>query len=363
MKKKIALLLPLCMLLAAVVWAFAAGDAGDPLVSLAYLNGTFLNLVDARVDERLDASDQALLEGAESDNAIIADSAAVWTETRLKQGDVLSGTTGTNVLLLAGSAQVTYPSGTVVDATTGTVAASGSALSARHRYIVAEDTSAAFIVTSKTAVVDYQGDFAFSYSDAVDYNAMASALKTLNLFKGSFTGYGEGFDLEAAPTRLQALIMFIRVLGEEEQALAWTGATPFTDIAKGSDAERYVGYAYSKGYTNGYSATQFKPAGAVNAYQYTEFVLRAMGYSSAANTNLADTLTRAQEAGVLTAGEAAMLQTDKFLRAELVYISYYALDAALPGESRTLGDLLCEKGVFTSWEWGTAAAMVGGWRL
>ena len=159
---------------------------------------------------------------------------------------------------------------------------------------------------------------------------MASALKTLHLFQGSLTGYGQGYDLEAAPTRLQALIMFIRVLGEEEQALAWSGTTPFTDIQPGSQAERYVGYAYSKGYTNGYSATQFKPAGAVNAYQYTEFVLRAMGYSSASNTNLSDTLERAVSCGVLTAGESAMLQSDPFLRAELVYISYYALDAITP---------------------------------
>lgn len=360
MKKKIALLIPLCIVLAAAAWAMAAGDAGDPLVSLSYLNGTFTELVESRVDERLDASDEALLNGTE--NGGIAAS-ATWVETRLKKGDTLLGTTGSNVMLLAGSGQVSYTSGAVVDATAGTVAASGSVLSARHRYIVAEDTAAVFTVTAKTAVVDYQGSAAFTYSDEVDYNAMASALKALHLFKGSFTGYGQGFDLEVTPTRLQALIMFIRVLGEEEQALAWSGTTPFTDIAKGSDAEKYVGYAYSKGYTNGYSATQFKPAGAVNAYQYTEFVLRAMGYSSAANTNLADTLTRAQNAGVLTAGEVSMLQTDKFLRAELVYISYYALDAFLPDGSRTLGDLLCEKGVFTSWERESASAMVTGWRL
>lgn len=362
MKKKIAFLLPLCILAAAAVWAFAAGDAADPLASLSYLNGTFSTLVDSRVDALLDASDQALLESGEN-GSLAADAAATWTETRLKQGDTLLGVTGTNVLLLAGSGQVTYASGAVVDATTGTVAASGSALSAMHRYIVAEDTSASFTVTSKTAVVDYQGSFAFTYSDAVDYNAMASALKALHLFKGSYTGYGEGFDLEVAPTRLQALIMFIRVLGEEEQALAWTGTTPFTDIAKGTDTEKYVGYAYSMGYTNGYSATQFKPSAAVNASQYTEFVLRAMGYSSAANTNLSDTLARAQAAGVLTSGEVSMLQTDRFLRAELVYISYYALDAALPGESRTLGDLLQEKGVFTSAERRAAAALVTGWRL
>ena len=156
--------------------------------------------------------------------------------------------------------------------------------------------------------------------------------------------------------------MFIRVLGEEEQALAWSGTTPFTDIQPGSQAERYVGYAYSKGYTNGYSATQFKPAGAVNAYQYTEFVLRAMGYSSASNTNLSDTLERAVSCGVLTAGESAMLQSDPFLRAELVYISYYALDA-ITASGVTLASELESKGVFTSGELENARSMVSSWRL
>lgn len=365
MIRKLAILLPVCALLAAAVWVFAAGDDGDPLVSLSYLNGTFTDAVEEEIDERLDASDAILLEGGTGDTngENSTGSAAAWAEIRMKQEDILLGATGTNVLVLAGGAQVTYASGAVVDVTTGTVVSSGTALTVNHRYMVAEDTSAMFTVTTKTAVVKYQGDYAFSYSGATDYNAMAAALKMLHLFKGSFTGYGEGFDLEVAPTRLQALIMFIRVLGEEEQALAWTGTTPFTDIAKGSEAEKYVGYAYSMGYTNGYSATLFKPSGAVNAYQYTEFVLRAMGYSSAANTNLADTLLRAQASGVLTAGEVAMLQRDKFLRAELVYISYYALEAVLPDGSQTLGDLLCDKGVFTNRERRAAEDLVTGWRL
>lgn len=357
--KKSLIFLPLCALLAAV-WVLAAGDAGDPLVSLSHLTGAFTDKVDTAVDQRLDESDAELLAGKDG-SASLSDVTATWTEKRLKQGDMLVGSTGTNVLLLAGSMQVTFSSGAVVDVSAGTTVPSGTALIANHRYMAAEDTDAFFTVTSKTAVADYQGSCSFSYSDSVDYNAMASALKQLHLFKGSFTGYGEGFDLEAAPTRLQALIMFIRVLGEEEQALAWSGTTPFSDIAKGSQAEQYVGYAYSMGYTNGYSATQFKPAGAVNAYQYTEFVLRALGYSSSANTNLADTLIRAQEAGVLTWGEADMLQRDRFLRAELVYISYYALEAVTPAGDETLADVLRAKGVFTRSEY--AAAQVDGWRL
>ena len=129
---------------------------------------------------------------------------------------------------------------------------------------------------------------------------MAGALKTLNLFKGSYTGYGQGYDLEVAPTRLQALIMFIRVLGEEEQALAWTGSQPFTDIAPGTQSEKYVGYAYEKGYTNGYSATTFRPSQAISANQYVEFMLRALGYSSADNKVVSDALERALSCSLLT---------------------------------------------------------------
>lgn len=266
-------------------------------------------------------------------------------------------------MLLAGSGKVVYDVGTVVDVTTGSTVNSGDALVANHRYMVAEDTSAAFSVTSKTAVIDYLGEYAFVYSDAVDYNAMASALKMLHLFKGSFTGFGEGFDLELAPTRLQALIMFIRVLGEEEAALSWSGTQPFKDIHAGTQAFQYVGYAYEKGYTNGYNATQFKPGNPVNANQYTEFVLRAMGYSSAENTNLEDTMARAEAAGVLTSGETALLRAEKFLRADLVYISYYALEAELPDSRDTLADLLMDKGVFERRDWRNAENMVPSGRL
>lgn len=357
MKKKILILLPACILLLAAVWALAAGDAADPLATLSYLTGAFTNAVDQRVDQRLSGAGLSAAPGSTP-----AVSAATWAETRLKSADDAVCSTGSSVLLLAGSAYVSCPDGgAVVDVTTGTVVPSGTALAVNHRYMAAEDTVAHFTVTSKTAVLDYQGDVTFSCSNAQDYNAMAAALKELHLFRGTLTGYGQGFDLEAAPTRLQALIMFIRVLGEEEQALSWTGTTPFRDVAPGTDAEKYVGYAYERGYTTGYTAAEFRPAGTSNAFQYTEFVLRAMGYG--ASTNLADVFDRAVSAGVLTAGEADMLRRDRFLRAELVYISYYALESPLPDGARTLADRLMDAGVFTAAEWASARGLVSSWRL
>lgn len=360
MGKKILLLLPLCLLAATAVWAAAAGDTADPLASLSYLNGLFSEKVDAAVDTRLDSSDALLRENGGAGTP--TGTAPVWSETRLKQDDQVQASTGSGVLLLAGSGQVTYPSGAVVDVTTGAVIPSGGSLETRHRYLVAEDTNANFTVTSKTAVLNWQGECTFHTSTSADYNAMAAALKSLHLFQGSYTGYGQGFDLEVAPTRLQALIMFIRVLGEEGEALAWNGAIPFTDVQPGTNGEKYVGYAYQRGYTNGYSATEFRPSAPVNARQYAEFVLRALGYSSAANTDLSDTLLRARNAGVLTEGEVSMLERDPFLRAELVYVSYYALEVPIAGTGLTLAQRLMDKGVFTQFE-RDAAPPVLNWRL
>ena len=158
--------------------------------------------------------------------------------------------------------------------------------------------------------------------------------------------------------------MFIRVLGEEDAALAWSGSSPFTDVAAGTQAAQYVGYAYEKGYTNGFTATLFQPAQTITVEQYMEFILRALGYSTAANTDLTSTLDNAVSCNVISAGERSMLAAAApFLRAELVYISYYALDAQMADTGLLLSDMLQQKGVFTFSELTAAQAMVPGGRL
>ena len=365
--KKQHILITVCLLLSLLVVSAraAAGSSSDPLISLSYLEDTFLTSLNREIDTRLDKSDRKLISGVSSDKdeSALQQFASGWTESRLKAQDTLYGTTGTNVLVLAGSMNVSFPFGAVVDVSTGSEVPSGSLLQLNHRYMVAEDTDALFTVTSKTAVVDYQGSYKIDPSNATDYNAMAAALKTMNLFKGSFTGFGEGFDLEVAPTRLQALIMFIRVLGEEEEALAYTGTTPFHDIAPGTQAEKYVGYAYAKGYTNGYSATTFRPSQTIPVNQYMEFILRAMGYSSTATSNLATTMVRAVESGVISEAERVMLQSSTFLRADLVYVSYYALDAYMADSSDTLRDVLLDRGVFSKSDSRKAGELVTSNRL
>lgn len=61
---------------------------------------------------------------------------------------------------------------------------------------------------------------------------------------GLFAGTDKGFVLEEIPTRLQGIIMLIRVMGEEEEARNCTYTHPFTDVPAWGD--RYVAWAYAK---------------------------------------------------------------------------------------------------------------------
>ena len=374
MKKRSAWLSILLAATLLLVCASAAGgDAGDPLVSLEYLRGIFLPKAEAATKEKLDASGKTAYEAAETKwRAVVAEAeatvgserAGTWTEAQLKQGDVLSGLTGMQAIVLAGDVRAQFSSGAVIDVTDGTELTDGAVLKARHRYMVAEDTTALFTVSSRTAVVDCCGDYRFTLSaSAPDYSAMASALKALSLFKGTNTGYGDGFDLEVAPTRIQALIMLIRLLGEEDEALACTSPAPFTDISAGYWGRPYIAYACEKGYTNGVEGNKFATDRATSEGMYVEFILRALGYSDTTQTDVSTAADRALSAGVLTAGECAALRANDFLRADVAYLSWYALGAPLPGGALTLHEKLENAGVFPAEAYERTRALVTSPRL
>lgn len=368
-KRKLLLCIPLALALCILCFA-APGGADDPLISRDYLNGTYLASVSGQIDAALSASDAALLDAAKAEwskalaaaeVSALAKTRTEFAELRSKRGDILSGLTGLQVVPIAGELTVSFDSGAVVDATAGAEVPSGTALTPGHRYIVSEDTVALFFVSSKTALFNYCGTYHFTYSDAPDYTAMADALKALSLFKGSDYAFGSGYELEVGPTRIQALIMLIRLLGEEQAALACTSKHPFTDVP--AWCEPYVAYAYEKGYSNGVGGNQFGTTMASSAAQYTEFILRALGYSSTATTEIADAPERALSAGVITAGECAALKEGAFLRADVVYLSYYALSAQRSGSAEALSTQLIRAGVFTHEQYRLALSAVTTARL
>ena len=375
MKKRTFLLALVLTALVFVGYAVAAGgDASDPLVSLDFLNGTFRRQAEERIDEAVTKADAGALDDAKARwNAAVAaaeasvgsDYAAVFTETRVKQDDILSGVTGLQVIPLAGELTVSFSAGTVVDVTDGRELTSGSTIPINHRCLVAEDTTALFTCASKTAVLSYCGSYHFALSDKPDRNAMAEALQSLSLFRGTGSGTGSGYELEKAPTRAEALIMLIRMLGEEKAALACTASQPFIDVPDW--CVPYVAYAYEKGYSNGVGTdslghSYFGTQQTASAVMYVEFMLRALGYSSTAATDISDALDRAVAAGVLTAGERTALQSSDFLRADVAYLSYYALSVRTSGGA-ALSQKLIDAGVFTAADYRAAQALVKTARL
>ncbi|SMC81937.1 S-layer homology domain-containing protein [Papillibacter cinnamivorans] len=359
--KKLLVILPAVLgLLLLFGHTFAApGSQSDPLISLSYITDTYLPSLSATIEGRITAagntvygsSSQKLTalvqEYSQKLDALAVQSAFApeFIQTRVKSGDALTGTTGTGFVLLAGSVNVTFSSGAVINVSTGTEILSGSSLAASQRYLVAEYTTAVFTVSSDTAVVEYEGNYSFASSTGTDYNAMADALKLLGLFRGGDTGYGSGYMLENKPSRVEGLIMFIRLLGEENEALSYAGTSPFKDVP--SWASSYVNYAYSKGYTNGVSSSLFGTYSTITAPEYMTLILRSMGYSDASGDFTWDTsLSYAYNKGLLTSGEQALLASKTFYRAQVVYVSYYSLDAALKDGSGTLLQKLIAKSVF-----------------
>lgn len=360
MKKTIALLLGL--LLCLTVLTAAGGAGGDPLISLSYLTGDFSRTLEDAISLRLDASDAAIRAG--TGRPVLPGSSlspAGLREHTLKEGDILSGSTGLAVTLLEGETRLDVSGGAVVDVTEGAELSSGQPLQRNHRYIVAENTAASFTVSSAAAVVSYEGGGSLTRSLSPDYYAIACALREVNLFRGSGSGIGEGFGLPLAPSRGEGLVMFLRILGEEEQALACTGTHPFTDVPLWLD--RYVAWAYQRGYTRGVALDRFGSDSPISAVEYVEFLLRALGYSTAGVDDYATSLERAFTCGALTGGEYAALREAPFLRAHVAYISYYSLDMPLSGSSQTLAQHLVAAGQMTDAQLDAARLLVNSSRI
>lgn len=177
----------------------------------------------------------------------------------------------------------------------------------------------------------------------------ASALKQLGLFKGVSD---IDFALDRPPSRTEALVMLIRVLGKESEAINGTWSHPFTDVA--SWADKYVGYAYEKGLTRGISATEFG-AGSASSDMYLSFVLRALGYDDSKGDftwDKPDTLAAA--VGILPEGA----DTVNFLRADVVLVSWEALKADMKGGSQTLSKKLISESIFSGDDYAAALQLV-----
>lgn len=199
----------------------------------------------------------------------------------------------------------------------------------RFRLLLAVITLAIAMSVTAFAADGETRDFSFE-------NSLASDLKTLGLFSGVSEN---DFDLERAPSRIEVLVMLIRVLGEEKAATSGEWEHPFTDVPAWADP--YVGYAYENGLTKGISDTKFGTDTA-NAETYLTFMLRALGYSDSKGDFKWDAPEAlARGLGMLP----SVVDTENFLRADIVTVSYAALSMELKDSTETLAEKLIAKGM------------------
>ena len=215
MKRLAVGLLALVILIGCAAVYAADTGTGESLVTQGYLNDTYIPDVLRQAETRIAEQTKTVYDSVLADlnarhSGYLARAggeqcyAASITDFRFKRGDVVSLPAGSGLLLLAGSGTVSYSGGSVVDITVGQTVASGTALTARHRVLAAENTTAAVTITSDTAVLGVEGFYTVSSGAGLDYNALADALKQMGLFQGTGTAYGSGYDLEQAPPRSNA---------------------------------------------------------------------------------------------------------------------------------------------------------------
>ena len=129
-----ALILVSCLAMTGVSLAVEPGSASDPLVTLSYLNETFLGQIMTQVDQKIAARNSQLLQQSGGTGSA---SSAEFTVVTLSSGQTLTGDIGCEVMLRIGSASCVSPSNPgLIDETTAATLNNGGALAVNHLYMM-----------------------------------------------------------------------------------------------------------------------------------------------------------------------------------------------------------------------------------
>ena len=137
---RMAAMLALSLVLSCTVsLAAEAGSSQDPLVTLSYLNDTFLGQIMEKVDAKIAQRNSQIvqqLEGQASSGTGTA-TAATFTVVTLSSGQTLTGDIGCEVMLRVGTASCVAPSAPgLIDESAGSTLSDGGALVQNHLYMM-----------------------------------------------------------------------------------------------------------------------------------------------------------------------------------------------------------------------------------
>lgn len=157
---------------------------------------------------------------------------------------------------------------------------------------------------------------------------------------GLFAGGTSGFELDRRPTRAEAAVMLVRMIGMEDDVVSGYYSHPFSDVPVWAD--HYVGYLYENRLTSGISATEYGSKQFISLNQYVTFVLRALGYSDVKGDFISkDSLVKAGQINLLGSSEIEYYSTKgEFLRDDIIGITINALKTSLKDSDNSLLDKL-----------------------
>lgn len=285
MKKKLqTALLALAAALICAAGAFASGGAS--VVSLSYLNGTYLTQLTASLSRAADGLqtvyDSALAQLGQQAGQTVPDPS--WTSTDAFQSLYLRS--GETVTLSAGSGMVWYSgagasTSTLLDITAGAELPAGGSLSVGHRYLAELETVVTATVSSScgaeglwktTATGTPPVPSVFSdvpadawYLDAVNYVTQ----------QGLFTGVtSTTFEPETTMSRAMLVTVLHRIALLPQTA----AVNPFRDVVENEWYTNGVIWASQAGIVNGTSDTTFEPNSGVTREQIAVLLYRFSAY-------------------------------------------------------------------------------------
>ena len=178
------------------------------------------------------------------------------------------------------------------------------------------------------------------------YNDYAVKLSEIGVFKGT----GTGFELEREPTRLEGLIMLVRLIGKEAAAIELSKEVSiFTDVPDWGRG--YVNYAYKNGLTKGIGNNLFGAQDKMDGKSYVTFLLRSLSYSDSTQVKdftWSNSIEYAKTIGCLDEDLYFKMVSNTFIRDYVAKSSYNTLLQPVKGSTSTLMQKLVSSGVMTS---------------
>ncbi len=292
MKKTWLVGLAATMLLGTTAALAAGGSADNPLISLNYLQKTFLPGLTSQVDGQIqkslsqgyESAEQKLVEktnayrkelsGAEEGELI----SSHFLYRTYYRGDQITLSAGSSIVLLAGTATATASGSELVDLTDGTSATTMS-LTPTHRYLAGENGEVTVTILSDAANISQAGiinaklsdEEVTPFTDLVNtdwYYEYAAYAYDRGLFKGVTDST---FDPKGAVTRGMLTTVLYRQAGQPGYD---PGEEKMDDVATGAWYERSVAWAASLGIVDGMGDGTFQPNQNVTREQVAVMVYR-----------------------------------------------------------------------------------------